>query len=268
MHRKPLILVFLLTLWETEMEKTDILIKNANELITLKGSNSPRIKQEMTDIGIIKNGSIAIKNGFITDIGKNLSYNAETIIDARGKTVMPGFVDSHTHLVFSGSREFELDWKLKGSTYNDIKNKGGGIFYTVEKTRNSSYNKLLNEARIRLDNMLSYGTTTCEAKTGYGLNTETELKILKVQKKLNNTHTVDIVSTFLGAHAIQKEQTLSEVGSGHYSTTFNLASITNLPAAKSVVVEFSVSGTVTAVSQNTINLLEDYLTVPKFVGLK
>ncbi len=192
------------------MEKIDILIKNANELITLKGLNSPRIKKEMSDIGIIKNGSIAIKNGFIIDIGKDLSYKSETIIDARGKTVMPGFVDPHTHLVFSGSREFELDWKLKGSTYNDIKNKGGGIFYTVEKTRTTSYNKLLKEARIRLDNMLSYGTTTCEAKTGYGLNTETELKILKVQKKLNDTHTVDIVSTFLGAHAIPKEQTSTE----------------------------------------------------------
>lgn len=192
------------------MEKIDILIKDANELITLKGLNSPRIKKEMSDIGIIKNGSIAIKNGFIIDIGKNLSYKSETIIDARGKTVMPGFVDPHTHLVFSGSREFELDWKLKGSTYNDIKNMGGGIFYTVEKTRKTSYNKLLNEAKIRLDNMLSYGTTTCEAKTGYGLNTETELKILKVQKKLNDTHTVDIVSTFLGAHAIPKEQTSTE----------------------------------------------------------
>jgi imidazolonepropionase len=192
------------------MQKIDILIKNASELITLKGSNSPRKKQEMSNIGIIKGGCVAIKNGLIFDVGKNLSYKAETVIDAKGKTVMPGFVDPHTHLVFCGSREFELDWKLKGYSYLDIKKKGGGIFYTVEKTRAASEDKLFDEAKVRLDRMLSYGTTTCEAKSGYGLNTETELKILKVQKKLNDAHPIDIVSTFLGAHAIPKEYSASE----------------------------------------------------------
>ena len=192
------------------MKKADILIKNANELITLKGLNSPRKKQEMSDIGIIKNGSVAVKDGVIVDVGKNLSYKAETVIDANGKTVMPGFVDPHTHLIFSGSREFELDWKLKGFSYLDIKKKGGGISYTVEKTRKASIAKLFDEARVRLDKMISYGTTTCEAKSGYGLTTEAELKILKVQKKLNDTHPVDIISTFLGAHAIPKEYSASE----------------------------------------------------------
>jgi imidazolonepropionase len=192
------------------MEKVDILIKNANELITLKGLNSPRKKNEMSEIGIIQKGSVAIKDGIILDVGKNISYKAETVIDANGKIVMPGFIDSHTHLVFSGSREFELDWKLKGLSYLDIKKKGGGISYTVEKTRKASAAKLFDEARSRLDRMLSYGTTTCEAKSGYGLNTESELKILKVQKKLNSTHPVDIVSTFLGAHAIPKEYSASE----------------------------------------------------------
>ncbi len=187
------------------MQKIDILIKNANELITLKGSNYPRKKQEMSNIGIIKDGSIAIKNGLIVDIGKNLTYKAETIINTKGKTVMPGFIDPHTHLVFAGSREFELDWKLKDLSYLDIKKKGGGIFYTVEKTRYASEDKLIYDARTRLDRMLSCGTTTCEAKTGYGLNTKTELKILNVQKKLNDTHSMEIVSTFLGAHAIPKE---------------------------------------------------------------
>ena len=187
------------------MQRADILIKNANELITLKGVKRPRVKNEMDNIGIIKNGSIAIKDGLILDVGKNLKYKAETIIDAKNKTVMPGFVDPHTHLVFSGSREFELDWKLKGMSYIDIKNKGGGISYTVDKTRKASSTKLYNEARIRLDRMLALGTTTCEAKSGYGLNTETELKILKTQKKLNDSHPIDIVSTFLGAHAIPKD---------------------------------------------------------------
>lgn len=191
-------------------ETVDILIKNANELITLKGKNTPRSKKEMSNIGIIKNGSVAIKNGMIFDVGKNLKYNAETVIDAKGKTVMPGFVDPHTHLVFSGSREFELDWKLKGLSYLDIKKKGGGISYTVEKTRKASTAKLFDEARLRLDRMLSYGTTTCEAKSGYGLDTKTEIKMLKVQKKLDDTHPMDIISTFLGAHSIPKEHSASE----------------------------------------------------------
>jgi len=191
-------------------ETVDILIKNANELITLRGPNSPRKNKEMGDIGIIENGSVAIKNGVITEVGKNLKIKAETVIDAKGKTVMPGFVDPHTHLVFSGSREFELDWKLKGLSYIDIKKKGGGITYTVDKTRKASVDKLFDEAILRLDRMLFYGTTTCEAKSGYGLNTETELKILKVNKKLNDTHPVDIVSTFLGAHAIPKEHNVDD----------------------------------------------------------
>jgi len=186
------------------METVDILIKNANEIITLKGSNKPRIKKEMSNLGIINKGSIAIKNGKIIDIGKNLKYKSEQTIDAKGKTVMPGFVDPHTHLVFAGSREFELDWKLRGLSYMDILKKGGGIIYTVNETRKANQDELLKQSKIRLDNMLLHGTTTCEAKSGYGLNTETEIKILKSIKKLNETHPVDIVPTFLGAHAVPK----------------------------------------------------------------
>jgi imidazolonepropionase len=184
------------------METVDILIKNANELITLKGLNEPRIKKQMNDLSIIKNGSIAIKDGLIFDIGKNLSYKSDIIIDSSNKTVMPGFVDPHTHLVFAGSREFELNMKLKGLTYMDILKKGGGIVYTVKETRQAKESELLKQSRDRLNNMLLHGTTTCEAKSGYGLETETELKILKAQKKLNETHPIDIISTFLGAHAI------------------------------------------------------------------
>jgi len=192
------------------METVDIIIKNANELITLKGPNKPRTKKQMSNLGIINKGSIAIKDGLIVAVGKNLKYKSETVIDAKGKTVMPGFVDPHTHLVFAGSREFELDMKLKGLTYMDILKKGGGIVYTVNETRKATNNDLLKQSRTRLDNMLFYGTTTCEAKTGYGLNTETELKILKAQKKLNESHPIDIVSTFLGAHAVPKEHKTSE----------------------------------------------------------
>ena len=192
------------------MKTVDVLIKNANEIVTLKGPNGPRKKKEMNELSIIENGSVAIDNGTIVDVGKNLSYSADKIINAKGKTVLPGFVDPHTHVVFAGSREFELDMKLKGLSYMDILKSGGGIFYTVEKTRKATKEQLVQQATKRLDKMLSYGTTTCEAKSGYGLDTETELKILEVNKKLNESHPIDIVSTFLGAHAIPKEKSADE----------------------------------------------------------
>lgn len=192
------------------METVDLLIKNASELVTLKGSKHARVKDEMNNLSIINKGSIAVKSGKIVEVGKNLDYKVKKTIDATGKVVLPGFIDPHTHLVFGGSREFELDWKLNGLSYMDIKKKGGGISYTVDKTRKASSDELYKQAEKRLNIMLEYGTTTCEAKTGYGLNTETELKMLKVQKKLNQKHKMDIVSTFLGAHSIPEEFTSEE----------------------------------------------------------
>ena len=127
-----------------------------------------------------------------------------------GKLVMPGFVDPHTHVVFAGSREFELDLKLAGVPYMEILKRGGGIFYTVNETRKASPTQLLEQSKKRLNTMLSYGTTSCEAKSGYGLDVETEIKILKVQKKLQESHPMDLVSTFLGAHAIPKDQRAAE----------------------------------------------------------
>ncbi|HDM67208.1 MAG TPA: imidazolonepropionase, partial [Thermoplasmatales archaeon] len=192
------------------MEEVDLLIKDASELLTLSGPSHPRCREEMRNLGVIEKGSIAIKNGLIVDVGRNLEYKAEETIDASGKTVMPGFVDPHTHLVFAGTREFELKWKLDGLSYLEIKDRGGGIDYTVEKTRNASFNELYQQGKQRLDNMLMHGTSTCEAKTGYGLNPEAEDKILRVQKMLNETHPVDIVSTFLGAHAIPSDYSIDE----------------------------------------------------------
>lgn len=192
------------------METVDIFIKNASELITMDGPNRPRIKKEMCELSIIENGSVAIKDGKIVETGNDLEYGTEKTIDASGKTVMPGFIDPHTHLVFAGSREFELDMKLKGLSYMEILKKGGGIFYTVNETRKATNEGLLKQSKKRLDTMLSYGTTTCEAKSGYGLDTETELKMLKIQKELNEVHSVDIVSTFLGAHAIPKEHSADD----------------------------------------------------------
>ena len=192
------------------MKSIDLLIKNAEELITLQGQNHPRTKQEMNELGIIKHGMLAIDDGKIIDIGTDLEYNAKKVIDASNQIVIPGFVDPHTHLVFGGSREFELDWKLHGLSYMEIKNKGGGIDYTVSHTRKASFDSLYQQSKTRLDNMLSYGTTTCEAKSGYGLNVETEKRILDVQNQLNKDHTIDIISTFLGAHSIPKEMSGDE----------------------------------------------------------
>jgi imidazolonepropionase len=194
----------------TPMETVDLLIKNAQELITLKGSPGPRTKNTMNDIGIIQKGSIAVNDDRIIAIGKNLPFKGETTIDATGKTVMPGFVDPHTHLVFASSREFELQMKLAGKSYMEIMKKGGGIFYTVNETRKASIETLIDQSKTRLDSMLLHGTTTCEAKTGYGLDTKNEIKLLQVQKKLQDNHPMDIVSTFLGAHAVPKEYTPEE----------------------------------------------------------
>jgi imidazolonepropionase len=192
------------------MESVDLLITHARELLTLQGPKKPRIRGQMKNLGIIKNGSIAIQNGQIVDVGPNLRYKAETVIDASGKLVMPGFVDPHTHVVFAGSREFELDLKLAGVPYMEILRHGGGIFYTVEKTQKASPVQLLQQSKKRLDTMLRYGTTSCEAKTGYGLDVKNELKLLRVQKKLQETHPMDLVSTFLGAHAIPKHMQVNE----------------------------------------------------------
>ncbi|HDM25418.1 MAG TPA: imidazolonepropionase [Thermoplasmatales archaeon] len=190
------------------MEEVDLLILNASEILTLRNYNLSEIKRD--SLSIIKNGAVAIKDGIIIDVGttKRLSkkYKAVETMEARNKTVLPGFIDPHTHLVFAGSREFELDLKLKGYTYQEILEKhGGGIYYTVEKTREASKTELISEGKKRLDTMLAYGTTTCEAKSGYGLTTRDEIKILEVTKKLNQQHPIEIVPTFLGAHAIPKE---------------------------------------------------------------
>jgi imidazolonepropionase len=192
------------------METVDLLITNANELVTLKGQRKPRTRGQMKKLSIIKNGSVAIRDGLIVEVGRNLRYTAEKTLDASGRLVMPGFVDPHTHVVFAGSREFELDGKLAGVSYLEILKRGGGILYTVQETRKASPAKLLQESKKRLDTMFQYGTTTCEAKTGYGLDVNTELKMLKVQKILQKRYPMDLVSTFLGAHAVPKETSAND----------------------------------------------------------
>lgn len=191
-------------------------IKNANELITVRGSSqAPKTGQAMSELGIIKNGSLVIQNEQIVFVGADQqamstlqSLSGEvTTIDATGKVVTPGLVDPHTHLVFAGSREYELDMRLNGASYIEILQAGGGILHTTRQTRAASEKQLLEESKKRLDRFLLHGVTTVEAKSGYGLTLEDELKQLRVAKKLNDCHPIDLVSTFMGAHAVPTEYT-------------------------------------------------------------
>ena len=160
--------------------------------------------------GCISDTSILIDDGRIQAIDRDIDTGGAEVIDATGKTVLPGFVDCHTHVVFAGSREFELDMKLKGASYQDIAEQGGGIGYTVRHTREASPEGLYMQARRRLDVMLRHGTTTVESKSGYGLDTETETKILEVTRRLGSEHAVDIIPTFLGAHAVPANMAKAE----------------------------------------------------------
>jgi len=184
----------------------DLIIKNIAQLVTMRGPNRLRQGEEMRDVEILENGYVVVKDDKIIAVGtgdvyKNYLENHTAVVDATGLVMTPGLVDSHTHLVHAGSREHELTMKLEGYSYLDILKAGGGILNTVQKTRKASFTELYDKAKKSLDIMLSYGTTTVEAKSGYGLDVDTEVKQLEVAKKLNDTHPVDIVSTFMGAHA-------------------------------------------------------------------
>lgn len=186
-----------------------IIIKNIDCLVTCEGSHSKKGK-EMKDAKIKENGYVVIENDKIKVVGEGTGYeeyitSESTVIDGRGKTVTPGLIDPHTHVVYAGSREKELPLKLNKVGYIEILNSGGGILSTVENTRNIGVPQLIEESRKRLDIMLKHGTTTVESKSGYGLDLQTEIKILEVNKTLNETHPIDVVSTFMGAHAVPKE---------------------------------------------------------------
>lgn len=179
------------------------IIKNIKCLVTCARNN-------IKDAGIIENGYVLIEDAIIKKIGSGDDYSEfleadSLIIDGTGKTLTPGLVDSHTHVVYGGSREKELQLKLKNVSYIEILNNGGGILSSVKETRKLSLEELYAQSKKRLDLMLLYGTTTIESKSGYGLNFEDEIKMLKVNKLLNETHHLDVISTFMGAHAIPTE---------------------------------------------------------------
>ncbi|MEA4921099.1 MAG: imidazolonepropionase [Clostridiaceae bacterium] len=186
-----------------------LLIKNIGTLQTPVGSFKHGGKSQGEN-SVLHNAAILVDGGVI----KVISFDgklpdgyekAEKIIDAGGKLVTPGLIDCHTHMVFGGYRQGEIPLKLKGAGYLDILKAGGGILDTVSKTREASENELFEKSMGFLDEMLSLGVTTVESKSGYGLDKENELKQLRVNKRLNDAHKADVVSTFLGAHAIPQE---------------------------------------------------------------
>ncbi|UJL46087.1 imidazolonepropionase [Virgibacillus sp. NKC19-16] len=185
----------------------DTLITNIGQLLTMD-KKGPVKGSAMNELPVLENQAIGIKDGKIEWIGASKDagdLKAEKKIDAGGKLVTPGLVEAHTHLVFGGSREEEMALKQQGIPYLEILKRGGGILATVNATRKASFEELLKKALFHLDRMAMHGITTVEAKSGYGLDKETELKQLRIAKAAGEQHPLDLVSTFLGAHAIPPE---------------------------------------------------------------
>ena len=189
--------------------KADLIVHNIGTLVTSRELEK-KSKGDMENIEILHNAYLAVRDGKVLALGEgnipeSLKEEKTKLIDAKKKVVTPGIVDSHTHLVHYGSREDELPLKIKGVPYLEILKQGGGILSTVRKTRKATDEELFEKAFGVLDRMLSFGVTTVEGKSGYGLNLETELRQLETNKRLNENHPIDVVSTFMGAHAVPDE---------------------------------------------------------------
>jgi len=188
---------------------SSLVVLNASQLVTLIGPKRPRVGRELAELGIIRDGGILVRDGKIGRVGpsdeieKN-SGGAE-VVDAGGRLVTPGFVDAHTHLVFAGNRLEDFERRAQGETYEQIAKAGGGIWSTVEKTRAARETDLLAQAKKHAQWFLRCGTTTVEAKSGYGLTIQDELKILRVMRQLKEELRLEVVPTFLGAHAVPRE---------------------------------------------------------------
>lgn len=185
---------------------SSLAVFNASQIVTLAGPRRPRVGSEMSELKIIRDGGMLIRNGNIETVG--LSDDVEKklgdadVVDAAGRVVMPGFVDAHTHLVFAGDRLDDFERRARGETYEQIAKAGGGIWSTVAKTRAASEADLFAYGKKHAKWFLRCGTTTAEAKSGYGLTLEDELKILRVMRQLTKELPLEIVPTFLGAHAV------------------------------------------------------------------
>lgn len=189
-------------------------IKHASQLATLSSTQKgPRTKEAMSELGLIEDGSLWIEDGIVKAIGKTEELEKQfaeripkaEIYDASGYLVTPGLVDPHTHVVYGGSREREFEMRLEGATYMEIMNAGGGIHATARMTREATEEELIRQTTKRLDSFLEHGVTTVEGKSGYGMDLETEIKQLRVMKKLQEQHPIDLVPTFMGAHAVPSE---------------------------------------------------------------
>jgi imidazolonepropionase len=192
-------------LWTSS--EIDLLIHSAGQLLTLAGG--PQRGRELGRLGIIDDGGVAVAGTKIVAVGPSSElrrrYRPQREIDAAGRVVLPGFVDPHTHVVWSGDRAAEFELRLQGASYMEIMAAGGGIASTVKQTRQASVEGLMATTRPRLDRMLAYGTTTAEAKTGYGLEADAEIRILDAILRLDAEGPLDLAPTFLGAHAVPPE---------------------------------------------------------------
>jgi imidazolonepropionase len=187
-----------------------LLITGALQLLTLRG-RGPRRGSALANLGIIKDGALLVRGGKIAALGTRATMealpeaSAAERLDLGGRVVLPGFVDSHTHLIHAASRAEEYELKIAGASYEEIARKGGGILNSVKKLRAATADALKQRARRALSQFAVYGTTTIEAKSGYGLDLASELKILRLHKELAAEQPLDIVSTFLGAHVVPAE---------------------------------------------------------------
>jgi len=207
----------------------DLLLTNAAQVVTCAGIG-PKRGAALADVGVIADGAVAIDNGVIVAVGPAAEvaahYTARTQIDVAGKVLCPGFIDCHTHLVFGGDRVTEFERKLAGATYQELLAAGGGILSTMRATRAAALSELVETGRRRLATMLQLGATTVEIKSGYGLDTATELKLLAAIEALATSTPLDIVPTFLGAHATPPEY------AGQPDAYIDLVCTEMLPAAR------------------------------------
>ncbi len=187
-----------------------LLLTGASQLLTLRGP-APRRGKSLSDLGIIRNGALLVRDGVILAAGTRAEVeahpetNAAEKLDLCGRVALPGFVDSHTHLVHAASRAEEYELRIRGASYEEIARKGGGILNSVEKLRAAENEALRSRAVAALRQFAAHGTTTVEAKSGYGLDLASELKILRLHRELAGAQPVEIVSTFLGAHVVPAE---------------------------------------------------------------
>ena len=189
--------------------KADLIVHNAKQLITCASDGKAKKGAAMQNAGIVENGAFAVKDGLIISVGKSgeifSEFESEQTIDAGQKVICPAFVECHTHIVFAGNRLDEFELKIKGADYLEILQSGGGILSTVRQTRAAGLAELIEQSKKRLDKLLELGVTTCEVKTGYGLDFETEMKMLEAIAELDKIHPVDLIPTFLPAHAVPPE---------------------------------------------------------------